>query len=491
MSRFGGTVRTYGRPAAKENVNSVFDAIIADSKTTDSRPSASMTTSTVHRFGKTSFTSSRTKDTEVEPKKRKIEKEKKEDIFDDPFSFDSDGDDGAKTGKGGKSGAKSSKTSKAQANNSTRGRRANGTKPINTVIISRKKKTNEEDEDEFVVKQGNSYSNNSTTTSKSKGAAHTSKKNTSSTASSSSGKGRQLSMDNFTQKLPPKTYNPVKTSNHTDEFSLSQDSVFSCTVKKRKASSKPLVKKFFTSSQDSGLSDHTYSQSSIAFSSLDSDDEESHASSSNFLVDSDIEVESSGDPEIVFNSPKRRAEDLQRRIEGEQSDTDTTDESDKKSEDRTSPTSVISLDNGSVSGGNQKPGRDSPSSVMSMESEAGSVKSSNSLLQKDSSKTDRTSKLLIKKSSSDGNTLFNFDKNKGTVGYGTRKRDASSVKDRTEQDNKFSALVGKKLLEGKKLSDDPNGEKKKESAPLVRRLLTSPKKVRNVMCIKLTSTLKF
>ncbi len=476
-------MRTYGRPAVKENVNSVFDAIIADSKTQDSRPSASMTTSTVHRFGKTSFTSSRTKDTEFEPKKRKVEEEKKEDVFDDPFSFDSDGDDGAKTGKGGKAGAKCSKTTKAQSNSSTRGRRANGTKPINTVIISRKKKTNEGDEDEFVVKQGNSYSNNSTTTSKSKGAALTSKKNASSTASSSSsGKGRQLSMDNFTQKFPAKTYNPVKTSNHTDEFSLSQDSVFSCTVRKRKASSKPLVKKFFTSSQDqdSGLSDHTYSQSSIAFSSLDSDDEESHASSSNFLVDSDVEVESSGDPEIVFNSPKRRAEELQRRIEGEQSDTDTTDESDKKSEQRDSPTSVINFDNDSIGGGNQKTGRDSPSSVVSMDSEAGSVKSSSSLHVKDSSKTDRTTRLLIKKSSSEGSSQFNFDKNKGTVGYGSRKRDASSIKDTVERDNKFSALVGKKLLEGKKLSDDPVADKKKEAAPLVRRLLTSPKKVRIV-----------
>ena len=76
MSRFRTTVRTYGRPTSNDSASKAFDAVF------DSKPSSSMATSTVHKFGKYTFTSSRAKDSEVEPKKRKVEETS--DVFDDP-----------------------------------------------------------------------------------------------------------------------------------------------------------------------------------------------------------------------------------------------------------------------------------------------------------------------------------------------------------------------------------------------------------------------
>ena len=460
MSRFGTTVRTYGRNTSADNASKAFDAVF------DSKPSSSMASTTAHRFGKYTFTSSRAKDIEVEPKKRKVEEAM--DIFDDPFSFDSSGDEGGSkkakvtqrstaTGAGSKPsvGTKAKKAPTSSASTS------NG-KTVNSVIITRKKKINDDDEDEFVVRKGpmKTYSKGNQNDSKSKvtDTAPTKKKAT----------GRQLSMDRFAQKLA--TLSPPQKG-------LMKDSIFTYNARKKKAATKPEVKKFFTSSQDSaGLSDHNYSQSPRTISSQLDSDNESRGSSNCFLLDSDGELDS-GDPEIVFNSPKKKAQhDFHSRFEDGHSDTDTT-------EERVSPTSVHSLlsdNNAHISGPPPKAsriGRDSPTSVYSLDSDDsdnGIDKFPMSRFKSKGPAKTYGSKLLLRKSSSEVMGIgkkgdiptFNMS-NLGTT-YGGKLKTGSNNKD-SESERKFTNLYGKKL--------DEEEKKEKKQAPLVRRLLTSPKKV--------------
>ena len=112
------------------------------------------------------------------------------------------------------------------------------------------------------------------------------------------------------------------------------------------------------------MSDHNYSQSPRTISSQLDSDNESRGSSNCFLLDSDGELDS-GDPEIVFNSPKKRSREFQSRFEFDDghSNTDTT-------EERVSPTSVKS-----VTGAAVPPlkvtniGRESPTSAHSLGSD--------------------------------------------------------------------------------------------------------------------------
>lgn len=477
MSRFGTTVRTYGRTTSNDNASKAFDAVF------DSKPSASMATSTAHRFGKYTFTSSRIKDSEVEPKKRKVEETK--DVFDDPFSFDSSGDEG---------GSKKAKTAApkstayggtSKAGTGLKGKKAtaapsatNNGKTVIPMIITRKKKVNDDDEDEFMVRKGpaKTYSRSSQSDSKSKApepVTAAAKKKTASSAVGSTSGGRQLSMDRFTSKLA--TLSPPQKG-------IAKDSIFSYNASKKKAAgAKPVVKKFFTSSQDSaGLSDHNYSQSPRTNSSQLDSDNESRGSSACFLLDSDGELDS-GDPEIVFNSPKKKALDFQSRLGDEHSDTDTT-------EERVSPTSDTSAKSEANTVPLAKPkasqiGRNSPANAYSLDildsdNDDDSYKFDSSQFKPKGPQRTYGSKLLLRKSSSEvmgigkKESIPTFNTSKIGTTYGKVKAGSSS-----ESEKKFTNLAGKKLEEEKK--------QEKKATPLVRRLLTSPKKVRTAFSLRI------
>ncbi len=453
MSRFGTTVRTYGRSAAaaaaaapKDDASKAFDAAVMFG----TKPSPAMATSTAHRFGTYSFTSTRVKDAEVEPRKRKVEEPP--DPFDDPFSFDSDGDDGPTTKKKAPQKASSSSGGAPKATQGGRGRKPAATQAVpsngrtlTTMIISRKKKVNDGDADEFVVKKGpaKTYNKASVNSTKSK-AEETKKKPTLTTKTSNT---KQLSMDSFTRKLA--TLSPPQKS-------LTKDSDFSRGDKKKKAQ-KPAAKKFFTSSQDSeGMSDHNYSVSPRN-SHVGSDDE-SRGSDNNFLLDSDMELES-GDPEIVFNSPKKKAN------QAEHSDTDST-------EDRVvTPNSIDSAvddDKRAIglktSHASQDKDRESPAVSVDSDDDDGEL-----VAKLQPKATKRTYNIVMRKSSSDLDIPpFNAA---GLKRYGKSKLGSKKPQ---EAEKKFANLAGKKL-------EDEDTKAAKKSLPYVRRLLTSPKKVRSVL----------
>ena len=458
MSRFGTTVRTYGRPTSNDNASRAFDAVF------DSKPSSSMATSTAHKFGTYSFTSSRAKDSEVEPKKRKVEEAS--DIFDDPFSFDSSGDEsGSKKVKVTQRSATygvPSKSTYAVKSKKTAAASSNNGRTVNSVIITRKKKVNEDDEDEFMVKKGpiKTYSKSSLNEPKSKVTEPTitAKRKPAATTTS----GRQLSMDRFSQKLA--TLSPPQKG-------LAKDGIFSYNAGKKKANTKPIVKKFFTSSQDSaGLSDHNYSQSPRTISSQLDSDNESRGSSNCFLLDSDGELDS-GDPEIVFNTPKKRSREFESRLEFDDghSDTDTT-------EERVSPTNVKSVTRAAPPPPKGTSiGRESPTIVNSLDSDDsdnGSDKFQISQFKPRGPHKTYGSRLLLRKSSSEvmgigkKESIPTFNESKVGATYGKCKGGSSK---NGEGERKFSNLVGKTLDDEKK--------QEKKPAPLVRRLLTSPKKV--------------
>ncbi len=468
MSRFGSTVRTYGRNPSKDSASKAFDAVF------DSKPSASMATSTVHKFGTYRFTSTRAKDSEVEPRKRKVDSPT--DVFDDPFSFDSDGENSSakkaksssglttttKTGGVTKTslGAKSKKTTSSAPPPPPS---SNNGRTLNTVIIARKKKLNDDDEDEFVVKKGpaRTYRSHVQESSKSKVADTTAAKKTSS--STIGGGSRQLSMDSFTRKLA--TLSPPQKG-------LVKDSIFSYNASKKKAAAqqKAVVKKFFTSSQDCADLDHNYSVSPRRPSPSQDSDNESGGSFNNFALDSDQELDS-GDPEIIFNSPKKRHQ------QGENVTKDVYSDMGMDTEGRASPASMgggdyatataaatTTITTESKSSQSQEKDRTPASSVHSDDDKDDDDDVYNIEFKPKGPTRTFGTKLVLKKSSSE---VMGIGKKESIPTFS-----ASGVpnsKRNSDGERKFTALVGKKL--------EDEVKKPEKKPPLVRRLLTSPKKV--------------
>ena len=218
MSRFGTNRKTYDRSGGAQTASSLFDAVIGKNDLPPATASSSMASSTVHRFGKASFTSSRpAKSAEPEEKKRKMNDDVT--LFDDPFSFDHEPDGSPK-----KRGRPKGSTNKNNGKKTGRG-------------PGRPKKSKEL-EDEFpAAKTTLSYAAR-------KNQLKASKTQSSSQPTSSSNKTKQLSLDIFTNK----------------EYSGSLNSIDRLRIFPKTKVTKPVVKKFFTSSQNSSeLSDHNYS----------------------------------------------------------------------------------------------------------------------------------------------------------------------------------------------------------------------------------------
>ena len=94
MPRFTG--KTYGKKPKPTDSSKTFDNIINEGKLSTSKAS-----STIKKWGSTSFTSTRGGEDDF-VRKRKLDDVDPESLFEDPFSFDSD-DDGPTRPKRGNS----------------------------------------------------------------------------------------------------------------------------------------------------------------------------------------------------------------------------------------------------------------------------------------------------------------------------------------------------------------------------------------------------
>ena len=319
--------KTYGRPAQKETYASkAFDDIFKDN-----RPSTAKAATTGSKWGNAKFTSTRAAATptppdEIDPKRRKLEAEpvkQKVSDLEDPFSFD-DADGPVRSSKhttGGADrrgspltlGASQPKAAKKPValhssrsvpgftqskpllnfNNRTE---INALKSVETNSkVSQSKAT---DEDEVVVKK--TMIRTYTRVGRNGATKPVAKPLTVTSVKSQSDNRRQVSMDSFTQKVPCLTLTRDRLQKHNLQNSQPE---------------KPVRKKFFVSSptgKGADLLDHNYShQEETSDEEADQgDSQETKLFESDYEYDSNGELES-GDPEIIFNSPKKRALEVQ------------------------------------------------------------------------------------------------------------------------------------------------------------------------------------
>ena len=470
--------KTYGRPAGSQQNSRVFDDIVKD----PIKITAAQTASTIHRWGKTSFTSKRnTQLPEPDSRKRKIEDDELEDdeesvgepsLFDDPFSFDSD-DDGPTQPKRGM-GFKPNKNKKTNS------------RP-NTKAQSRTDSLLNSDHKSEVSAFSKSASRTYTRVGKPSLAKAASASLPSQTASSSTHNKHQLSMDAFTQRLSHKASSLPATSfksSPAPEPVAKEEEEVEEDLETRWAritcnSNTKTVRKFFTSSQNSTgtTEDHTYSQTSASGSVISisssgaSPEKEDHtyshtaqgnsntantaAAASSRRVqtlrkegaqgrdaldniwesdpDSDWDKDS-GDPEIIFNSPKKKA-DLQRL------------DSHKGTQD-----SPLALDN------------------CSDDNDTNSMCSNSS-----SSKAD-----LLQQSKLAVDSIKTYGPKKTVAPSGGNKSTLDTLASNTTSNGMQKMATTRKLM----FRSSRSGEEKKTEGPLVRRLLTSPKKVSSTkICI--------
>ena len=288
--------KTYGRSQKVSSASKVFDDLISK----DSRPSTAMASSTMAKWGKTTFTSTRG-DTIDSTRKRKVEEELD---GDDPFSFDSD-DEGPKHPKRGIGIKVADKKQKAASN---------GKNTSRYTSLGASKRNNNNMKASPVDSDGDGFNKDAvankphvktyTRVGKSSNAGSLTSSQSSSLGSSSC--TRQLSMDLFTRKL-------------------AEDDLIGASDPVPKPESRPIVRKFFTSSQmaspgltddhnysfsgssPGSVEDHTYSQSNQGPSQGRPHSNSSDSDFGNYDSDWDHE---SGDPEIVFNSPRKKRESV-------------------------------------------------------------------------------------------------------------------------------------------------------------------------------------
>ena len=276
-------VRTYARNVAKTTeATKAFDDLVGNA----SGPSIAMASTTMQKWGNTKFTSSRAvPDAVVDSRKRKTADspcsfDDDDGGFGDPFSFDSDDEGPSNPSRGMgfkvKKAAGGASNSQVSTGSSSSGFSSHGSKPASKY--SRKDNG------------AKGYSNKNTID-------NFSQSSTSSISRSSSGT-RQVSMDSFTCK---------QSTNGTST------TVAKLKISKTKPVVKKVVKKFFTSKQQD--EDHTYSSPRSSTKSSPPDHTYSHthvcSESDAETYDSDWDMES-GDPEIIFNSPKKKKEAAKR-----------------------------------------------------------------------------------------------------------------------------------------------------------------------------------
>ncbi len=388
MPRYGA--KTYGRSAQRDTqASKAFDNMVFDNNGSESKPSASKAAGTVMKWGKTQFTSTRGGSytpTDPDPKKRKVTctmpaaaATEPIEIYDDPFSFDSDED-------GPGSPVRNQRRPAVLQSNIRPKTNALKSLQTNTRVIEIR--TDADDDVGFRKTGLHSYTRTITPSTKSRFTSITSSGNSK----------KQTYMDRFTNRtLTVSKGAQAKSSN---------------------ANNVVRPRKFFTSSQSSA--DHTYSQSS-AGDSEKLDGYESDGSEGNYNSDMD-----SGDPEIIFNSPKKREEEIQRRIALGLSK-DSTDEEIEISDECDSPITVSSTGSNDQVDHQEK---QRPATY----SRFGSIKTySKSLVSCDNGGASKVS----------------------------------------------ANLCNPKLLLKKKFSlvDSESDKKKRSKDPIVRKLLTSPKKV--------------
>ena len=364
MPRYGA--KTYGRPGGGPGLraSSAFDNIMQQDHA--ARPSTAKTAATTTKWGKTSFTSTRGSPIFTEQRKRKAGNST---ALDDPFSFDSDDEGMGSSHQSEASEPMDETASVVQENHATSRSWTDALKPVGNINIQK----------HFKVK-----------------VSKTAVRTYSRPVKASIGSSHNVQ----TVSIKPKLLSTVQYSAkpHTNT---------------RMA---PKPRKFFLSSSPP---DHTYSQ---PLQDSDNESVQSMGNASNtdskssrvFDIDSDFDIRSdeeleSGDPEIIFNSPKKRALEAQKR-QALGSD----EESEKTSTTRS----------------------DSPHSIDSSD--------------------DR-----------DGSGRFS-----GLRTYSSTNNNNGKMTDSHAEYNK-----SRRLLLSKKLSMDSRQEKKSAGKPLVRRLLTSPKKV--------------
>ena len=270
--------KTYGPKAKDTFASRAFDEAILKDKGGGRSSTATKAASTIQRWGNTSFTSTRGNVDGAEIiRKRKVEPEPEtsvaDSLFDDPFSFDCE-DAGPKKPKRGM-GYKSSDDPLATG---TKAAKAPGSSKL-------KRDENNEEKDTMKNAPKSTYSKVRLAVSKPSGLD--------SSDNSSSSRAKQLSIEAFTTKLQPHNSQTSKQS-------------------ALPASSSGGVRKFFTSrgakssagaSSDLSNSQASSSQHSKA-SALFEDDEDEY--DSDYMANLD-----SGDPEVIFNSPQRRAREQQ------------------------------------------------------------------------------------------------------------------------------------------------------------------------------------
>ena len=301
--------KTYSRNPQRET----YAAKAFDDLLKDNRPSTAKAATTGSKWGKTSFTSTRTAVTPtpmeepVESKKRKVERKVDPnpiDLFDDPFSFEDEG-----PMKSRKTERRASPLTLGQAQPKA------VTKPVpvsskpaasnssnRTYEMSNSQEIEDTDDIPVVRKTairtyGRANKNGATKTVIKPLGLTASKDNCSQSSSSSSSLGGnnnkiQMSIDNYTQKMPILTISRDRFNRHTVQNSSNSQN-----------DTKPVKKKFFVTSPAKSVDeDHNYShkEDSDALSSQDT-----KLFESDYELDSDEELDS-GDPEITFNSPKKR-----------------------------------------------------------------------------------------------------------------------------------------------------------------------------------------
>ncbi len=445
--------KTYGRSTEKNTYASkAFDDVVKDGPKASTGRSTAMAASTIQRWGAASFTSTRgttSQEVMTETRKRPADTEEPRCYdFGDPFSFDSDdeGPTAPKKGMGFKAGGKDCKRNTATSSKATYSKASAGKTEVNSnrsVATYSRKPAPANNTTVTAVKPITIKTIGSTravvdSSAKLKASAETAQPK------------KQMSIDSFTTRI-------VIPSSATD---ISNSRVPTPPVTKTDLAynnGTPLgsTRKFFTSSaQNSAGStdDHTYSSPDSPHTGEDHNysqnrglrrqeaADEDEAWESDYGSDWDID---SGDPEIIFNSPKKKAELALER------------EKKKLSAVRNIAAQLQDVDN----------------PVSDSDNDTGSVCSSvSSSTQLERRKGDFERKYCRKTSGKlstgdSDNTALSASQPKE---FGSGQSTASSGSDSAELRSSLS--YGKQsILAG--------AEQKKLGKPLVRRLLTSPKKV--------------
>ncbi|KAK2187107.1 hypothetical protein NP493_179g03020 [Ridgeia piscesae] len=282
MSRYG--TKTYSRSNQRESFASkAFDDVFGK----DTKLSTAKAASTIQRWGKASFTSTRgsqVHDNDTRKRRNPDPPAEEEDMFcSDIFSFDSD-DDGPKNPKRGMGYKIAEKPNNDNGPGVKSLKRANNDK----THATKPKKTNS------TVSTSNSNSVHKTVASDPRKTA-----------------SKQMSMDAFVS------------SNHT-KLNVRHATSLRSSQPKSLQHDKPMKKtkkKFFRSSLNSSnesITDHNYSHTEDStddgLTQPSEDDEDKIVNKDTFESD-DLEDLESGDPEIIFNSPKKRSAEKKKNAE--------------------------------------------------------------------------------------------------------------------------------------------------------------------------------